>query len=198
MVKAAVVVSATIRSPATAVYADVLVDQAFKPTDPAKPALVIVPNPRDVPATRRTCPSVPVMSATSPAVLALLPTTESPPDHRSLAFVTPSVVAVALSIFAVVTALAAMVAPILAPLVKSLETLPVTSPVRANDLAEFSFVAVLALPVSVAVIVPASKLPLASRATILLAPPVLDDWASTFQVITWLPLNVVVALVDVR
>ena len=40
------------------------------------PAVAIVPKPSAVPETRKTCPSVPVMSATSPVVFAERPTTE--------------------------------------------------------------------------------------------------------------------------
>ena len=58
---------------------------------------------------------------------------------------------------------------ILAPLVKSLLTVPVTSPVTANVRVLLKAVAVSALPVKSAVIVPAVKSPDASRATIALA-----------------------------
>ncbi len=97
-------------------------------TSPVKAGIAAAatdPKPRAVPDTRSTCPSVPVISATLPVVLALRPTTDKPELCRN---------------FASVTALAAIVV-----------ALPelVTSPVR------FAFVVtVAALPVMLPVAVP--------------------------------------------
>ena len=76
----------------------------------------------------------------------------------------PAIAALAFTSALTITPLP-MAVVIEAPLVRSLLTVPVTSPLSVKLRALLSAVAVVALPLRAAVIVPALKLPLASRAT---------------------------------